>query len=415
MSQLSETAGVTASTEAPPASAVSQSLSLLSLVLAFCVYLLFDWAGWHDPETAFLCIILAVAAPHVVFRLPVPVSQSAVHAERAARRVRLKVTGLAATYVLIAVLLFAFKGFATKYYVPLIEAYPYVWIPVAILAVPYIWFTDRRMAEPEDGLYHFGLLATGHMQHADMAAVRQYLLGWVVKAFFAPLMIRFALDSLQWFFKTDVLAEIAKPHGYFTPAYKFLYMVDVWFAFTGYLFTLRLFNTHIRSVEPTMFGWVVCLICYPPFYAAFENNFANYEEGFMWGHWASGLLWHVWGLLILACVTTVAWTTVSFGITFSNLTHRGIITNGPYRWSRHPSYIAKNLSWWLISIPFITNGPWYVAIGNCIALLLWNGVYYLRARTEERHLGADPAYLAYERWIAENGVLARLRRRAFPK
>ena len=43
---------------------------------------------------------------------------------------------------------------------------------------------------------------------------------------------------------------------------------------------------------------------------------------------------------------------------FSNLTHRGIITNGPYRYSKHPAYLAKNLSWWLVSMPFmITVSP----------------------------------------------------------
>ncbi len=41
-----------------------------------------------------------------------------------------------------------------------------------------------------------------------------------------------------------------------------------------------------------------------------------------------------------------------------------------------------------------------------------NLIYYLRAKTEERHLRADPAYREYEAYIAEHGLWAwaRLRR-----
>jgi hypothetical protein len=37
-------------------------------------------------------------------------------------------------------------------------------------------------------------------------------------------------------------------------------------------------------------------------------------------------------------------------------------------------------------------------------------VFYARARTEERHLSADPTYVAYARWISEHGLLRRLGR-----
>jgi hypothetical protein len=38
-------------------------------------------------------------------------------------------------------------------------------------------------------------------------------------------------------------------------------------------------------------------------------------------------------------------------------------------------------------------------------------VYYWRARTEERHLGADPAYREYSAWMARNAVVPRLFRK----
>ena len=38
-----------------------------------------------------------------------------------------------------------------------------------------------------------------------------------------------------------------------------------------------------------------------------------------------------------------------FSFRFSNLTHRGIITSGPYRFTKHPSYVSKNIAWSFVS------------------------------------------------------------------
>jgi len=102
------------------------------------------------------------------------------------------------------------------------------------------------------------------------------------------------------------------------------------------------------------------------------------------------------------------WSTAAFGLRFSNLTHRGIITNGPYRWSKHPAYIAKNLSWWLISVPFIAGAGWMQAVQSCLLLAGVNLIYFLRAKTEERHLGSDPVYRDYARFIDRHGLFASL-------
>ena len=45
----------------------------------------------------------------------------------------------------------------------------------------------------------------------------------------------------------------------------------------------------------------------------------------------------------------------TIGPRFSNLTHRGILTHGPYAWSKHPAYLSKNLFWWLSSLPFLAT------------------------------------------------------------
>lgn len=107
---------------------------------------------------------------------------------------------------------------------------------------------------------------------------------------------------------------------------------------------------------------------------------------------------------------------MSFGTRFSNLTNRGIVVHGPYRFLKHPAYVAKNLSWWLISIPFVAHGSIQENARACLLLGVMNLVYYLRAKTEERHLRADPAYRIYVRWIGRfspfEKVLAKLTFRA---
>jgi protein-S-isoprenylcysteine O-methyltransferase Ste14 len=116
----------------------------------------------------------------------------------------------------------------------------------------------------------------------------------------------------------------------------------------------------------------------------------------------------LWGSGILFLVFVYVWSTAAFGLRFSNLTHRGIITHGPYRWTKHPAYLAKNLSWWMISVPFVAGSGWLVAIQSCLMLAAVNLIYYLRAKSEERHLAADPVYRDYQAYIARHGLCARL-------
>jgi protein-S-isoprenylcysteine O-methyltransferase Ste14 len=117
----------------------------------------------------------------------------------------------------------------------------------------------------------------------------------------------------------------------------------------------------------------------------------------------------VWGVLLVTLTAIYAWATVAFGLRFSNLTHRGIITHGPYAYTRHPAYVAKNAFWWLSSLVFLPwDGSVVTAVRNVTILSLVSGVYYWRAKTEERHLLADPAYRAYWDWAQENALIPRL-------
>src|SRR3546814_17210443 len=98
----------------------------------------------------------------------------------------------------------------------------------------------------------------------------------------------------------------------------------------------------------------------------------------------------VWGALLVGLIAVYAWATMAFGIRFSNLTHRGIITHGPYALTRHPAYIAKNLSWWVGSMPFlVTSGSWVEALRHMVLLGL---------RSEERRVGKECGGTCRSRW-----------------
>jgi protein-S-isoprenylcysteine O-methyltransferase Ste14 len=194
-----------------------------------------------------------------------------------------------------------------------------------------------------------------------------------------------------------------------------MFMIDVSFATVGYMLTCKPLDAHIRSANPYAAGWTAALICYPPFIMMNSGGPLDYHSGTAgsdgWIYWleAYPLGTTLMGLALVLLTAVYAWATVAFGIRFSNLTHRGILTHGPYAWTKHPAYVSKNLFWWLATLPFLaTTGNPVDMVRNTVVLALVTGVYYWRARTEETHLGADPAYRDYAEWMERNGPISRL-------
>jgi hypothetical protein len=59
----------------------------------------------------------------------------------------------------------------------------------------------------------------------------------------------------------------------------------------------------------------------------------------------------------------------------------------------------------MVSIPFIPHNGWEEALRHSLLLGCVNTIYFLRARTEERHLSRDPTYVAYALWMNDHGIL----------
>ena len=293
-------------------------------------------------------------------------------------------------------------------------------IPLLVLSVPYVLWLDRRLREPRDGAWHFGQLIAGRAERVDREALYEHFRCWAVKGFFLAFMLSIVPGVWERVIAADAAEIGAGPANLALWLIGAMFLIDVMFATVGYMLTMKPLDAHIRSANPYAAGWTAALICYPPF--ILMNGPLNYYPGTAgengWTHWLEGypLALAFTGFLLVLLTGLYAWATVAFGLRFSNLTHRGILTHGPYAWSRHPAYLSKNLFWWIAAMPFLaTTGNPADMIRNTAILGIVSGIYYWRARTEERHLGADPVYRDYAAWMERNGpiprLLARLRRR----
>ena len=183
---------------------------------------------------------------------------------------------------------------------------------------------------------------------------------------------------------------------FFKAAMDLIILVDVTIASLGYLTSCRILDTQFTSVEPTVLGWIVAVGCYPPFNTYFEAyawKYASYEltpQIYV----SFPVLSTAMAFAIVILMSIYCWSTVVFGLRFSNLTNRGIISSGPYAIVRHPAYASKNLSWWLALIGYmVATGK--VMVLAMVILALINITYYLRALTEESHLKREEHYKEY--------------------
>ena len=321
------------------------------------------------------------------------------------QRTWLKFAGLLGSLAFVALVYWLFPeyhgSFYDRYYLMLRNVMP-GWL---VLALPYLYWVDRKMRQPCDGYWHLGRTVTLQWAGVDFGVVRQHLLGWLIKGFFLPLMYTYMCSDLERFLTYD-LGGLTSFKAWFDFLYDQFYFIDVGLVSMGYLMSLRITDTHLRSAEPTMFGWIAALVCYEPFWSLIGRQYLAYDTGRPWGAWLwnTPIAYGLWGGTILALIAIYVWATVIFGARFSNLTHRGIITNGPYRWTKHPAYVAKNLSWWLLAVPFVAQMPIDETLRHCLLLAALNLVYLARAKTEERHLSRDPDYVAYAQWMDEHSL-----------
>ncbi len=280
--------------------------------------------------------------------------------------------------------------------------------PVLFAAsVPYVIWLDRRLANPRDGAWHLGAWITGQAG-VEREAIFAHLRSWAVKGFFLAFMLAIVPAGFGGVMRWNwAWHPVSIAGGLIT----LMFVVDVAFATVGYLLTFRPLDSHIRSATPYAAGWAAALICYPPFVLMEAGGPLDYHPGTAeWSWWFAAHPWVLagFGAVLVGLAGLYAWATVAFGLRFSNLTNRGILTHGPYAWSRHPAYLAKNLFWWVSTVPILSTGTLVDAARATLILAAVSGVYWWRAKTEERHLSTDPDYVAYSEWMERNGMVPRV-------
>jgi protein-S-isoprenylcysteine O-methyltransferase Ste14 len=259
------------------------------------------------------------------------------------------------------------------------------------------------------------------LKAAPSPATRQAGLALLLKFFFAPLMINWCLGHVADMSGAvvqlvDGVREGLRGRALFDASMYWALFQCILFADTllftlGYILEVPALDNRIRSVDPTFFGWFVCLACYPPF-NDFTGRFLEWQASdFPW--FGNDYLHIAANTSLLASMTIYSWASIALAFKASNLTNRGIVSRGPYSVVRHPAYAAKNLAWWIGSLPAFTvwfsSGNLRAALYSVFAMAAWTAIYVLRALTEERHLlmghNGYQQYMQRVRWRFIPGVI----------
>ncbi|SMF72951.1 methyltransferase family protein [Allosphingosinicella indica] len=407
--------------DARPRSAVSGAVGFVGLAGLVAWAALSRAYGFSGPDAS-LVALLACAVPMILWSLLVDRVHrnptTGIDWDAPPRAVRetidvtlVKITGIWTIWGTIGALYCIGRWYWAPPYLYAMELFAYSAVPMLALSVPYVLWIDRRLREPRDGAWHFGRLVIGRPDGVDREAVYDFLRSWAIKAFFLAFMVSIVPGNWADLVRATGEDIAADPISLARWLISAMFLIDVAFATVGYALTMKPLDAHIRSANPYASAWMAALICYPPFIMMSPGGPLDYHPGTAdWIHWLEGmpLASAAMGAVLVALTAVYAWATVAFGIRFSNLTHRGILTHGPYAWSKHPAYLSKNIFWWLATLPFLaTSGNPVDMIRNTVVLALVSGVYYWRARTEEQHLSADPDYVAYARWMDRHGPVPR--------
>jgi protein-S-isoprenylcysteine O-methyltransferase Ste14 len=223
---------------------------------------------------------------------------------------------------------------------------------------------------------------------------RVAVLATLLKGLFGPLMTMALMTATMGLIDNGLAVYDRHLHWFL---FQCIVMADV-FVFTfGYLVELPRLKNQIRSVDPTFIGWAAALVCYTPFNIVLGALLGS--PGGEFPQFASPWLHYGLNAALLSLMAIYTWASIALGLKASNLTHRGIVVHGPYRWVRHPAYVCKNMAWWIGSIPIVqaafgvSTYAGLMALGSVVG---WALLYVLRAMTEEDHLrSVDSEYAAY--------------------
>jgi hypothetical protein len=118
-------------------------------------------------------------------------------------------------------------------------------------------------------------------------AAKQAGLALLLKFFFAPLMINWCLNHVGDMANSVVQFIDGVHEGYsgrqlfdsslFWACFQLILFIDTLLFTIGYIVEVPALHNRIRTVDPTFFGWAICLACYPPF-NDFTSRFLEWQS-----------------------------------------------------------------------------------------------------------------------------------------
>ncbi|WP_180160109.1 isoprenylcysteine carboxylmethyltransferase family protein [Acinetobacter sp. YH12054] len=270
------------------------------------------------------------------------------------------------------------------------------------------YFSDILIFSPILVIFYFILIVLGYKNRLDIIFYgnkKILSLKFLVKVFFLPFIYGSVSICLTGLLVIDSF-NINQINYYF---YLIGLTFDVVIALFGYTFVSNWFSNNVKSVDDSLAGWAICLFCYPPFLYFYQILLAQVDN-FTWGEWAKNQwFYYPWLILIITTWLLYWFSHAHLGFKFSNLTWRGLVDQGLYKYFRHPAYLFKNIYWWAYTVPFF-GVMGFDLINNFLAMSAISLIYYLRAKTEEKHLLRFPEYQQYYLWVEKHGFFAKVKK-----
>lgn len=323
----------------------------------------------------------------------------------------------------IVFLWWALAEYHRPYYAPFFALLPWALTLFPFLSAVMLFLAEAVRGPSERGGYNLGKWAATIFSTRSVAVasaqtnwllIRDDILSWLVRGFFLPINFTgavSAVSSLRGREMELLSLPFAQSEYYLL---LMIYAAIVLAVTPGYLFSSRLLHTETKGIDHSWFGWAITLACYSPFSVAVFDRLFDYRapiESAWQRPWVTTfetipVLLMTVGATIVVLELLHLWSEAQFGIRSSNLSNRGIITNGLFRFTKHPVYVTKCFGWALLWLPFIAGGN---LAENIRLSVLFFGVciiYILRSYIEERLLAKDPVYVQYAQAIDERGLFA---------
>lgn len=303
---------------------------------------------------------------------------------------------------------FTFKF--TDFTINSLTIYKSIILSYIILLIPfYKYYTSKSKARI---IFNYIIKKIKNIEYKIKKQETFSVLAWIVKLFFAPLMIvwltahMFNMSNNIYLSYNDIYLLKDNFLLFFNKHFFWLFFTiilffDVLFFTLWYLIEIPKLKNKIISVDASFLWWFVVLISYPPFNTYTTNIIWWYSTDFP--QFTNGYIQVFLGIAILILMWIYSWASISLWLKASNLTNRWIVKKWPYKYIRHPAYICKNSAWWIGWLPLliwnITTGQFKSFFIVLFSLIAWSFIYYLRALTEETHLSKDKDYIKYKKEV----------------